>query len=355
MKLKHAAIGLALIGASATADAYQCKSKTMNRGGITAEFKLEMEKPKKGNEKKIKEGVLYLQTGKKLLLVSLPGPLVEDVLKKEGNLAGVVFANAKEAIKRYNKKKNIAQQWKCAEKPEELPAVEEETPAPKPSKADDLIIPPDKPGPQPGTITPKDVRIANDLKARIQKLRKNKEAMRISQVSSKLDEADEILKNPLLHRSASLKMDDAESYFQRSQTVKKSVEFKQFDYSKPILPVDQKGRVSNDDGFKFDEVGSKAAIKRIMPDLQAVYNGYTRSSHGGSAGGELKASVTVNKSGKVVLVKFTEGPGVLMNNKDALGQIAGHIGRVKFDTKSDDPTKKPDYGTIILLFTFQGR
>jgi len=159
MKLRHAAIGLALISASATADAHTCKSRTMNKGGIISEFKLEIiERTVKGKtEKKIKEGVLYLQTGEKLLVVSLPGPLVEDVLKKEGNLAGVVFANAKEAIKRYNKKKNIAQQWKCAEKPAELPAVEEETPAPKPSKGDDLIIPPDRPGsekPSPPKLDP---------------------------------------------------------------------------------------------------------------------------------------------------------------------------------------------------------
>jgi len=148
MKLRHVTIGLAIIGATATADAYTCKSRVVNKGGITAEFKLETHEPKvKGKTvKRVKDGTLYLQTGEKLLVVSLPGPLVDDVLKKEGNLAGVVFANAKIAIERYNKKKNVAQQWKCAEKPAELPAVEEETPAAKPPKGDDLIIPPEKPG-----------------------------------------------------------------------------------------------------------------------------------------------------------------------------------------------------------------
>jgi len=250
--------------------------------------------------------------------------------------------------------------WRRAEPPK--PAGPQKPAGQKADDDGDVVIPP-KPGiappqkpkaPQEGP-SQADFKAARELMARIAAIRRNKDAMKMPSVASKIAEAEEILKNPRRHSQASFAIDDAESYFQRSQDVRKRVAFNSFDYSKPILPFNTETKTMNEAGFKFDLAGSRAAVKQVMSILQEIYNELTRNSAGGSAGGKLSTIATVNVEGQVTFVVFTSGPGVLMNNRDKLSRIAEHIGRLKFDTSTGDPKRKPKGGMIELTFVFQGR
>ena len=136
MKLKHAVIGLALIGPPSAAAAHQCFSKTINKGKITESYKLDVKEQRvKGEkQKKLRSVTIYLPTSKpgKLVSIQLPGPLIEEVRNKDDNLEGVFYANATIAMSNHSKGKMFAT-FRCAEAPMALPAEEAESPEAKPA------------------------------------------------------------------------------------------------------------------------------------------------------------------------------------------------------------------------------
>ena len=153
MKLKHAAIGLAIMGLSSTAAAHQCTSRTINKGKITDSFKLDVaERTVKGEKQKtLKKVLIYLPTPnpRKLVQLMVPGLLVDEVRKKDENsLGGIFYHNSTIAKGHFERGKNSAQ-WECKVSPMELPAEEEGPASSQPAALE-------KPKPAGGAKTPEE-------------------------------------------------------------------------------------------------------------------------------------------------------------------------------------------------------